>query len=308
MLAFVSPSPSVDVTYEVDELTLGEGHRPVSVHRNAGGKALNAARSASAMGAKVHATAVLAGHSGAFIAEQLQRHGVELHAIAGSTDTRSCISIASKGTGILTEVYEHASNVTGGEWEQVRAAMEEILLLKPSWVAASGSLPASLDPEALAQLVRECATLGVPFALDTHGAALAAAVQAKPALIKVNRAEARELLGCAATRDAAELAGDIHAMSAGMVIVTDGTEGAAATDGKRHWHIPPPERLGGFPVGSGDAFLGGLLSALDFGLNFSEALARGAGCSIANALQPGAASFNTDAAREIADSIRIVAS
>lgn len=131
---------------------------------------------------------------------------------------------------------------------------------------------------------------------------------AKPALIKVNRAEASAFLGSEELVDVLELATAIQTMSAGKVIVTDGTEGAAATDGERSWRIPAPMRFGGFPVGSGDAFLGGLLSALDAGHDFSDGLKLGAGCSVANALQPGAGNFNSDTAREFADAIHLLKS
>lgn len=306
MLAFVAPSPSVDVTYVVDEFVPGRTHRPVSVHRRAGGKALNAARSAVAMGADAQAIAVLGGHSGDFIAEELPREGVGLRAVRGHQETRSCISIASTAGGELAEVYEHATPVSTEEWDGVRAAVRALLPLQPGWMAASGSLPKSLQPGALAELVRACAEWDVPFAVDSHGAALAEAVAAGPALVKVNRAEAVELLGVGEHPDAVALATEIHARSMGMVVVTDGTQGAVATDGDRCWRIPPPERAGAYPVGSGDAFLGGLLAAVDAGFTFPDALTRAAGCAIANALQPGAGVFDRDTALDIAAGIRLV--
>ncbi len=309
MLAFVAPSPSVDVTYVLDGFLAGRTHRPLSVHRRAGGKSLNAARSAALMGADALAVAVLGGHSGDFIAEQLPREGVGLRAIRGSQETRSCLSIASGDGGDLTEIYEQATPVSADEWVGVRTAVHALLPLRPGWMAASGSLPASLDPGALADLVRACAEWDVPFAVDSHGAALAEAVAAEPALVKVNRAEALELLDADDRpdngRDAVDLATAIHARSAGLVVVTDGTEGAVATDGDRCWRIPPPERSGAFPVGSGDAFLGGLLAALDAGFDFPEALKRASGCAIANALQPGAGTFDRDTALDIAAGIRL---
>lgn len=310
MLVFVAPSPSVDVTYVVDDFRPGGMHRPVSVHRNAGGKALNAARSAATMGADALAVTVLGGHSGDFIAERLPQEGVGLRAVRGSQETRTCISIASVSGGDLTEIYEHATPVSAGEWDGLRTAVHTLLPLRPGWVAASGSLPTGLDPGVLTELVRAGTEWDVPFAVDSHGAALAEAVTAGPALVKVNRAEAVELLGLAghadASGDARELAVGIEARSTGLVVVTDGQEGAVGTDGDRCWRIPPPERSGTFPVGSGDAFLGGLLAALDAGFDFPTALTRAAGCATANALQPGAGAFDRDTALDIAAGIRLI--
>ncbi|NNH55119.1 hypothetical protein HLB15_23150, partial [Promicromonospora citrea] len=59
MISALALSPSLDVTYEVEELSGIQ--RPLSVHKVAGGKALNAARAAATLGARVAAVAVLGG-------------------------------------------------------------------------------------------------------------------------------------------------------------------------------------------------------------------------------------------------------
>lgn len=85
MITVVALSPSVDVTYVVDEFVLGEVHRPRSVHREAGGKALNAARAAAALGARVGAVAALWGATGEFVAQRLADAGVELRRVGGGS-------------------------------------------------------------------------------------------------------------------------------------------------------------------------------------------------------------------------------
>ena len=60
----------------------------------------------------------------------------------------------------------------------------------------------------------------------------------------------------------------------------------ATPDGETLRAAPP--RLGAYPVGSGDAALGGFLAALDAGASWPDALARAAGAAAANAQVPGA--------------------
>ena len=55
MIAFVAASPSIDRLHIVAALRPGEIHRPERVVAVPGGKALNAARAAHALGADVHA-------------------------------------------------------------------------------------------------------------------------------------------------------------------------------------------------------------------------------------------------------------
>ena len=104
MIAFVAASPSIDRTHVVEALTPGEIHRPQHVVAVAGGKALNAARAAHALGADVHAIALLGGHTGRWVAAALEDEGVTCDAVPGPGETRICLSV-SDGEA-LTEFYE----------------------------------------------------------------------------------------------------------------------------------------------------------------------------------------------------------
>ena len=84
VIAFVAASPSIDRTHVVDAVTPGEIHRPQAVVAVAGGKALNAARAAHALGADVHAIALLGGHTGRWVAAALEEEGVTCDAVRGA--------------------------------------------------------------------------------------------------------------------------------------------------------------------------------------------------------------------------------
>lgn len=320
MITVVALSPSVDVTYVVDELVLGEVHRPVSVRREAGGKALNAARAAARLGARVDAVAVLGGLTGDFVVRGLADAGVGLSRVDSAHETRTCVSIGSVGgpsgatrddrmsdspaiAPSMTEVYEYAAPLSEDEWRRVLGATRELVAEGPGWLAVSGSVPGGLPDDSLAQLVAAGADAGVLVAIDSHGPALGPAVDAGPALVKVNRAEAAALLGRGGGDDALELAEGIRGRSRGIVVVTDGVRGSVATDGDRRWRLSRSGVTGAFSVGSGDSFLGGMLAALDDGADLCWALRLGAGCATANALEPGAARFDPGRARELAASI-----
>ena len=126
MIACIAPSPSIDRLFEVDRLRPGEIHRPTRFVRVAGGKGLNAARAAAALGADVRAVALLGGPSGRWIADELDRIGLPLVASACAGETRSCLSVADREAGSLTEFYEENADVSPEEWEAfVRLALSE---------------------------------------------------------------------------------------------------------------------------------------------------------------------------------------
>ncbi|HEY5430803.1 MAG TPA: PfkB family carbohydrate kinase, partial [Solirubrobacteraceae bacterium] len=72
------------------------------------------------------------------------------------------------------------------------------------------------------------------------------------------------------------------------------------------WHGAVSAR-GRYPVGSGDALLAGLLTALAAGEPWLRAAAIGLGAAAANAELPGAGRLDPQRARELAAAARIVA-
>jgi sugar/nucleoside kinase (ribokinase family) len=61
-----------------------------------------------------------------------------------------------------------------------------------------------------------------------------------------------------------------------------------------------PPALGAYPVGSGDAALGGFLAALDAGGDWEAAMALASGAAAANAEQPGAGRLDGPRAYDLA--------
>ena len=273
MIAFVAASPSIDRTHVVDALAPGEIHRPRHVVAVAGGKALNAARAAHALGADVHAIALLGGHAGRWVADALEEEGVTCDAVAGPGETRVCLSV-SDGEG-LTEFYEPGPALAAEHWAALEAATARIAA-GARWVGVAGSLPPGAPADAAARLLRVAREAGARVALDVSGEALRLGLEAGPDFVKVNAHEAAELgfETAAALREAAArgLAGRREPAAA----ITHGADGMelATPEGATLRAAPP--RLGAYPVGSGDAALGGFLAALDAGASWPDALARAA--------------------------------
>jgi biotin operon repressor BirA-like protein len=137
------------------------------------------------------------------------------------------------------------------------------------------------------------------------GEALTAAVGRSPELVKVNRSEAAELLGCPEDSDLVEMATAIKVRSSGMAVLTDGVAGAVGCDGSRVLRARGPGVRGSYPVGSGDAFLGGLVAALDQGADLADGLALGMACGTANALIPGPGRLDRSTAYALAREITL---
>jgi 1-phosphofructokinase family hexose kinase len=291
MIICVAANPSVDKLFEVDEVTVGAIHRPLAFVQVPGGKGLNVARAAHALGADVTATGLLAGHAGRWIEEALAAEGVSARFAWIDGETRASLSVAARDHEGLTEFYEAGADVGSQGWTLLEDLVGA-LLGDATWLTISGNAPPGAPRDGYARLVEMARDAGVPVALDARDEALEVAVGSGPELVKVNAEEAGALFGTAidSIRAAADAAAAIRDRlpSSAAAIVTRGAEGAvvASADGSVvHARL---YARGSYPVGSGDAFLGGLITGLEGGEGWDPALRLALGAAAANAEMAGA--------------------
>jgi len=158
-----------------------------------------------------------------------------------------------------------------------------------AFVVLAGSLPPGAPGDAYARLGRIASAAGATWAVDVDEPALSDALAAGPWLVKVNAHEAERATRVpTATADAAAVAGTaLRGLGATHAIVTRGVDGAVLVSADGAWQAGPPSEHGRFSVGSGDAFLAGLVVALADGVALPDAIRTAAACGAANALIPG---------------------
>ncbi len=291
-LVCVSVNAAIDRTAAVDRLVAGEIHRPETLAVLPGGKALNVARAARTLGLAASVVAVLGGHAGDWVEDALAARGIPTRAVRVAGETRTCLSIVDRSNGSLTEFYEAGLTLDAGGWSAVEEALRAELADDPAGVLAviAGSLPPGAPPDGYGRLAALAARAGARAVVDVGGSHLAAALPARPWLVKVNADEAAEAAGCAAPDEAGAIAAAraLCDRGASRAVVTRGLAGAVVVvrDGAA-WRVGPPPEIGPYVVGSGDTLLAGLAAALAAGHELPEASRRGAAAACANALVPG---------------------
>jgi fructose-1-phosphate kinase PfkB-like protein len=135
-------------------------------------------------------------------------------------------------------------------------------------------------------------------------------VSAGPDIVKVNAEEAAGMIGTRvgtldeAVRAARELRSRLDG-DGRAAIVTRGAEGAIVVTPAGDALEARLYERGRYPVGSGDAFLGGLVTGLDRGASWPEALSLALGAATANAMMPGAGRLDPAEARELGMRARV---
>jgi 1-phosphofructokinase family hexose kinase len=308
VIVCVAANPSIDKLFEVDRIRIGEIHRPNAFVPVPGGKGLNVARAAHALGADVHATGILAGHAGRWLEEAFAAEGVTATFAWTEGETRASLSVADEETKGLTEFYERGDDIGPRGWERLEEVVRG-LLSEAGWITVSGNLPPGAPEDGYARLLGFARDAGVRTALDAREAALERGVAARPSLVKVNVEEAGWLLRTELATQAECRAASLEIRSRldgdGVAIVTRGADGAVVA-------MPDGAVLAGrlyaegpYPVGSGDAFLAGLVTALDRGDAWNDAIALALGAATANAELPGAGRLDPERALRLAETAEV---
>jgi len=251
-------------------------HRTRGVITTPGGKGLNVARDARALGEKVTATGFAGGHNGRYIIDCLERLGLRHDFVPIAGESRICLNILDdrNGNPVSTEILEEGPEVSE---EELEAMMRKIsrLAAESSVMVFSGSLPKGAPDDTYARMTGLCAASGTTVCLDTSGAALREGIRGRPAFVKPNEKEITELIGRpAATRE--EIAAAIgRLMDEGIraVAVTLGAAGCLAGHEGRLYEAAAPPVTAVNTVGCGDAFTAGMAVAKARGEPFDRCLA-----------------------------------
>ncbi len=262
----VSVNTAVDRVLLVPELNPGEVHR-VREQEEAGGKSINVARSLVRHGVPVEVLGFAGGATGAFVRQRVREHGIEARWVETQGAARTC--------DIVVETNHPRSTVFNGEGPEVSPAESEALeamvlerLPHCPFLVLTGSLCPGVPDGLYARWIDAAHAHGVPVAVDAYGPSLRLAASAGPEIVKVNEEELRETFGDAPPAVASQLL----RRGARWVIVTRGGEGAVGFSAEGNWHVPAPEIEVRNATGSGDAFLGGVVSAWLRGADLRTAL------------------------------------
>ena len=309
MILCITPNAAVDRTLTIPGFQKGSVSRTTDTFIAAGGKGMNVARAVVTLGGAALCAGFLGGHSGRLVAELAEREGFQAVWTWIDQETRACIIIIDpEDEGEATLINEKGATITSADWTRFQT---DILgeLERFDAVCLCGSLPSGTPPAGLAGLIHAVQAGGRPMWIDTSGPALQAAISAAPVGVKVNAAEAGELTGQGVTdkSTALQVALTLRQMGPQMVVLTLGKQGAVMVHEAGNWWAQPPDIQAVSGIGSGDAFLAGLVTGLAGGQPPVEALQRAVATGAANALRPGGGRFDLNDFKTILAAVSVVA-
>lgn len=183
----VALNPSIDTEWRVDGVRWEEKNSVFGERRWAGGKGVNVARWLRHHGARPLLVLPLGGASGDELAADLRRWKITARVVRIREATRVNVIVTTPAQGQL-RFNPAGPKISRREWLRLLAVIRSSLKTA-SCLILSGSLPRGLPVDSYAGLIRLARAHHVPVLLDCDGPALAAAVSAKPFLVKPNEHE-----------------------------------------------------------------------------------------------------------------------
>jgi 1-phosphofructokinase len=259
MIATVTLNPAIDKGLMVPRFEVGKTNRGEVTQTDAGGKGINVAKAVKQLGAEVRALGFVAGSNGHFILEALAASGIPADFSNVPGETRVNLKIHDPVYGTETELNEPGFQVLPEHLHLIKQKIEEYGP-RCEVMIFSGSLPPGAPPETFAELITIASALGAKCMLDTAGPALKYGVEARPLLVKPNRAEVEELLQVplGTHHQLAEAARKLLEMGAEEAVISMGPDGAVAATKHELLSARPPAVAPRSTVGAGDAMVAAL--------------------------------------------------
>jgi 1-phosphofructokinase family hexose kinase len=256
----VSPNLCYDRILIVPGFAAGGVHRATRATAVAGGKGLNVARAAAALGESPVTIGFIAGGAGHAIVRGARRGGLVLDAVRVPGESRWCTIIVDPGR-VETVINERGMVVERRALSAFRRRVRR-RLTRSRAVVLSGSLPPGVPDDFFATLIADAAPR--PTILDSSGEGLRRGLDAAPTVAKPNRVELEEADGrrLRTLQDVAAAGRRLRDRGVGWVVATLGEEGAVVVCADGVWHLRAPHVERNNAIGAGDTLAAGLAVGL----------------------------------------------
>jgi len=288
VIVTVTLNPAIDQTLVLDRFVAGDTLRVRASRFDPGGKGINVSRVVKELGGQTVAMGFAPGGLGRYIEQTLKSEGIECDFVHTKGETRTNITIVDETRHMQTILSDPGPETDEKFVEQLLGKLRKRLKAN-DWLVIAGSIPPPLAPKVYAEMIGLAREKWVHAVLDADGPALAAGIAAKPEMVKGNRRELERLLSRHLDDEESTLkaARVLREMTIRTAVVTRGREGAIAECDEGSWRSLAPRVRAVSAVGSGDAFLAGVVLSLSHGGTMEEALRLGVAAGTAAVLTPG---------------------
>lgn len=306
MITTVTLNAAIDQVYEMNSFEMGQTNRVMQKFQQGGGKGINVARVIKALDGDVLIGGFVGGLNGEKIKASLEEQSLPTSFIQIEGESRICLTVTNYQTKEMTELLEGGPTIQQHEWNEM-LRWTEVQAEGSEYFVLSGSLPKGVPSNAYATIIRLLKEKGVRVALDTSGEALKEGIEAIPFAIKPNEDELSQLIGKKVEMQEDLIQAGEKLCDSGIehVCFSLGEKGALFINGTGVYQVNAPKINVVNTVGSGDAFLGGLIFKLSQGASEEEAYKWAVACGSVNAGEKEIAKVQKESVEHLLNEIQM---
>ena len=294
MILSITANPSVDISYNIENLKIDDGNRVELVNKDAGGKGIDVSYVFNELGENVINSGFVGGKLGEFIEKRLDERKISHDFIKLEDETRNCIAIIHDNK--QTEILEKGPKLELEKEKEFLDHMEKISK-NIEIINISGSLPKGLDASFYQKIIKFAKENKIFVSLDTSGNTLKEIVKGeiKPDLIKPNETEIKDIIEKEFPENEEEIRKIFEKAplkDIPYVIISQGKDGAIFKIKNKIYKAKVPKVKAINPVGSGDSTLAGALSAIYNKEDDENFIKKSMTCGLLNVLNEEIAHIN----------------
>ena len=297
----LTPNPTIDQVILIDEFVPGQPVQSAQRVLSPGGKGLDASVALRHLGEETPTLFFAAGSTGRQLIPLNNAYGMRSAAVWASGETRLATVIAEGRASRHTHLYSGGISVSSQQYTSFLRRYKR-LLNGACWVLTGGSLPAGLPQDAYRTQVELAHQAGIPTLLDTRGEMARLACPARPDILKMNRDEFTHTynLTCANLDELIQSARRVRTeLDLPALVLTCGSQGLYGFTASGTWRAAAPPQVQINAAGAGDAASAAIVSSLEKGLTWPEALRWAAAVAAASVLTRGTADLDPATAHQI---------
>lgn len=294
MILTITANPSVDISYNIENLKIDDVNRVELVNKDAGGKGIHVSYVLNELGENVINSGFVGGKLGEFIEKRLDERKISHDFIKLDDETRNCIAIIHDNK--QTEILEKGPTIS---FEKEKEFLDHLEKLSKNIeiINISGSLPKGLDASFYQKIIKFAKENKIFVSLDTSGNTLKEIVKGeiKPDLIKPNETEIKDIIEKEFPENEEEIRKIFEKSplkDIPYVIISQGKDGAIFKIKNKIYKAKVPKVKAINPVGSGDSTLAGALSAIYNKEDDEDFIKKSMTCGLLNVLNEEIAHIN----------------
>jgi len=304
MYTTVTVNPCVDRFIMVEEIKIGEIHRPLYTMDFPAGKGIDVSRVARVLGERTMALGIVGGHTGAYIEKELHTQGVETDFVFTNCETRVNTKIVDIRDWTHTEFNSKGEAVSE---EIVNKLIDRVVDWsgKSKIMSFSGSILPNMPTDIYKQYIEIAKSKGCITFLDATGEVFLQGLKAAPYMVKPNIHELEESFGVTtnSVEEIVELAHKILDYGVEVCTVSMGGKGSLVVTRENTFKVPPLKVQVRSVVGAGDSYVAGFGVGLMRVMPLVDCIKLGTACATSTIQNEGTQLSKPEQVKELFEKI-----